>query len=48
MKVFLEKGRTEREKEWVVQSVEEERIRGAETFTKESEKELFSEMLTPT
>ena len=48
MKRFLEEERMEGEKESVLPSVGEERIRGAYTLKKESEEELFREMLTPT
>ena len=37
-----------REKESVLPSVVEEQIAGAYTLRKESEEELFGEMLTPT
>ena len=48
MKIFLEEGRMEREKESVLLSVGEKRIGGALTLRNESEEEMFSEMITPT
>ena len=48
MNRFLQEEKMERKKESVLLSVEEERIGGAQTLRKESEEELFSEMLIPT
>ena len=47
IKRFLEEGRMEGEKESVLPSTGEERIRGAYTLRKESKEELVREMLTP-
>ena len=48
IKKFLEKGRMEGEKESVLLSVGEERIREAYALRNDSEEELLREMLTPT
>ena len=48
MKRFLEEGRMEEEKESVLPSLGEERIRGAYTLKNDTEEELFREMLIPT
>ena len=48
MKRFLVEGRMEGEKESVLLSVGEERIRGAYTLRNDTEEELLREMLIPT
>ena len=48
IKRFLNEGRMEEEKESVLPSVEEERIRETYTLKNDTEEELLREMLTPT